>query len=416
MAAVLRCAEGTGRLGTVARPGLAHSHPMTKPGPLAGIRVLDLTSVVMGPYATQILGDLGADVIWVEDAKGDTNRYMGVGPDPLMSGVALNVLRNKRNIGLDLKAPGGRDAFLRIAATCDVVVTNLRPGPLSRLGLTYEDVRAVRTDVVFCQAQGWPTDSPDADLPAYDDIIQTATGFGDVFERATGRPTMVPSIVADKVSGLTIAYSIMAALFHRERTGEGQRVEVPMVEAVGSFMLVEHGAGAIPEPPLTPAGYPRILTPNRRPHRTTDGWIAVLPYSNRHYRDLFTEGGRPELMDDERMRSERSRIVHADWLYQCVGEIVAHATTSHWEAFCRGHDIPASPVVRLDDMVAALPIEQHERFGPYRSIGFGSRFSATPPSVRRHAPVRGQHDDEILTEAGLGAEEIAALRAGGAIT
>ncbi len=390
--------------------------PMTNPGPLAGIRVLDLTSVIMGPYATQILGDLGADVIWVEDAKGDTNRYMGAGPDPLMSGVALNILRNKRNIGLDLKAPGGREAFLRIAATCDVVVTNLRPGPLARLRLTYDDVRAVRPDIVFCQAQGWPTDSPDADLPAYDDIVQTATGFGDIFERANGRPAMVPSIVADKVSGLTIAYTIMAALFHRERTGEGQRVEVPMVEAVSAFMLVEHGAGAIPEPPLTPAGYPRILTPHRRPHRTTDGWIAILPYSNRHYRDLFTAGGRPELMDDERMRSERSRIVHADWLYSTVAEIVQHDTTARWSEFCRSHDIPSSPVVRLSEMVEALPIEHHERFGPYRRTGFGSRFSATPASVRSHAPMRGQHDEQILTEAGLSPEEIAALRAGGAIS
>jgi crotonobetainyl-CoA:carnitine CoA-transferase CaiB-like acyl-CoA transferase len=384
-------------------------------GPLHGIRVLDLTSVVMGPYATQVLGDLGADVIWIEDEKGDTNRYMGAGPDPRMSGVSMNLLRNKRNVGLDLKAPGGRDAFLRIAATCDVMVTNLRPAPLSRLRLAYDDVRAVKPDIVFCQAHGWPSDSPRADQPAYDDIIQTATGVADIFERVHGLPYLAPTIFADKVSALTIVYSVLAALFHRERTGEGQRIEVPMVEAMGAFMLVEHGAGAIPEPPLTPAGYPRILTPSRRPHRTTDGWIAILPYSNRHYRDLLTEGGRPEVMDDERMTSERSRIVHADWLYAIVADVVQHRSTQHWIDFCDAHEIPASPVVRLDELVSALPVVGHERFGRYHEIGFGSRLSATPASVRRHAPMRGDHDGEVLREAGLSDDEIEALRASGAI-
>jgi crotonobetainyl-CoA:carnitine CoA-transferase CaiB-like acyl-CoA transferase len=370
------------------------------PGPLDGVRVLDLTSVVMGPYATQILGDLGADVICVEDAKGDTNRYMGVGPDPRMSGIALNLLRNKRNIGLDLKTDGGRDTFLAIAATCDVVVTNLRPGPLSRLRLTYDDVRAVKPDIVFCQAHGWPSDSPRADAPAYDDIVQTATGIADLFTRVSDRPTMAPTLIADKVSGLTIVYSVIAALFHRERTGEGQRIEVPMVDAVSSFVLVEHGAGAIPEPPLTPAGYPRILTPNRRPHRSTDGWIAILPYSNRHYRDLFTEGGRSDLLSDDRLTSERSRIVHADWLYRIVGEIVATGTTQRWADFCAAHDIPASPVVTVDELVEELPVVEHPAFGPYRQTGFGTRWSTTPPSVRRHAPMRDEHRDQILREIG----------------
>jgi crotonobetainyl-CoA:carnitine CoA-transferase CaiB-like acyl-CoA transferase len=218
-------------------------------GPLDGIRVLDLTSVVMGPLATQVLGDLGADVITIESGRGDTNRGMGPGPMRQLSDVSLNLLRNKRNVALDLKAPAGLAALLRIAATCDVFVTNLRPGPLNRLGLGYDQIAAVRPDVVFCRAQGFRSDSPEADEPAYDDIIQAATGVTDVMRHVVGEPAMAPTLIADKVAGLVLTYAILAALFHRERTGEGQRVEVPMVDAVGSFMLVEHGAAAVPQPP-----------------------------------------------------------------------------------------------------------------------------------------------------------------------
>ena len=199
-------------------------------GPLDGIRVLDLSSVVMGPFATQILGDLGADVITVESRDGDINRVMGPGPLRGLSGVSLNLLRNKRNISLDIAHPDGRAALLRVAAGCDVFVTNLRPGSVARLGLRYPDVAAVRPDVVYCQAHGFPSDGPQADAPAFDDIIQAASGVPDVMRRANGRSDLVPTLLADKVSGLVLAYSIMAALFHRARTGEGQQVEVPMAE------------------------------------------------------------------------------------------------------------------------------------------------------------------------------------------
>ena len=384
-------------------------------GPLDGIRVLDFSSVVMGPYATQLMGDMGADVICVEDPKGDTNRAMGAGPDQYMSGVSLNLLRNKRNVCLDLKKEGARDAFLALASTCHVVVTNLRPGPLGRLRLTYADVCAVRPDVVFCQAHGWPSDSPYAELAAYDDIIQTAAGVADTFFLATGVARMAPTIFADKVSGLTILYSVLAALLHRERTGEGQFIEVPMVDAVSNFVLAEHGAAAIPVPPMGPAGYPRILTPNRRPHETSDGWVAILPYSNEHYRLLLIEGKREDLIEDPRLKTARSRIANASFFYETVGEIVRVQTTEYWMKFCRQHDIPASPVVTLDELVSALPIAEHDRFGTYRQIGHGARFSATPSSVRRHAPTMGQHDAEVLAEVGLSVDAVDALRESGAL-
>lgn len=384
-------------------------------GPLAGIRVLDLTSVVMGPYATQILGDLGAEVICVEDAKGDTNRIMGPGPEPGLSGVALNLLRNKRNVCLDLKAPGGREAFLRIAATCDVVVTNLRPGPLRRLGLTYDDIRAVKSDVVMCQAHGWPSDSEAADAPAYDDVIQAAAGIAHTFELQSGRPALAPTLIADKVSGLTIAQAVLAALFHHQRSGEGQFVEVPMIDAISAFTLVEHGAAAVPEPAAGTAGYPRILIPERRPFATADGWIAILPYSTKDYEALFTEGGRADLVGDPRILTAVARMRHAAALYAVVEEIVATRPTEFWVEFCSRHDIPAGPVRTLDEVVDELPVTEHPHVGRYREIPHPVRYSRTPASIRRPAPRLGEHDVEVLREVGFDDDEIEALRSSGAL-
>jgi crotonobetainyl-CoA:carnitine CoA-transferase CaiB-like acyl-CoA transferase len=379
------------------------------PGALAGIRILDLTSVVMGPYATQILGDLGAEVISVEEAGGDTNRIMGPGPEPGLTGVALNLLRNKRNVCLDLKHPGGRDAFLRIAATCDVFVTNLRPAPLGRLGLDYAAVRAARSDIVMVQAHGWPSDGPDGNKPAYDDVIQAGSGIAHTFQLQTGTPALAPTLVADKVSGLTLVYAILAALFHRERTGEGQFVEVPMIDAISSFNLVEHGCAAIPVPALGPAGYPRITVPERRPFATSDGWIAVLPYSTKDYDAIFREGGRDDMVGDPRAATAASRMANAGALYAVVEQIVATRTTEFWVAFCEQHDIPASAVRTVDELVAELPVAEHPYGGRYHVIPPPVRFSATPASVRRPAPRLGQHSVEVLREVGLDEATIAAL-------
>jgi crotonobetainyl-CoA:carnitine CoA-transferase CaiB-like acyl-CoA transferase len=379
-------------------------------GALRGVRVLDLTSVVMGPLATQIFGDLGADVISVESATIDTNRVMGPGPHKYLSGVSLNLLRNKRNIAIDLKRPEGRDALLRVAATCDVFVTNLRPGPLSRLRLTYDDVAGVRPDVVYCQAQGFPTDSDRADEPAYDDIIQSASGVADATRRAYGEPTLVPSIFADKVAGLTIVYAVLAALFHRERTGEGQHIEVPMVDAVKAFMLVEHGAAAVLQPPLGAAGYERVLSPQRRPQRTTDGWVNVLPYSAEQYDAIFTAGGRHDLLGDERYtRGGRARIANSDFLYAQVRAIIATNTTAHWLEFCRVNNIPATAVVSLEDIVAEQPDAVHPVVGAYKQVRPGARMSGTPLATRRPAPLPGEHNREVLAEVGYRDDEIDAL-------
>ena len=384
------------------------THPAAV-GPLAGVRVLDLSSAVMGPYATQILGDLGAEVIAVEEASGDTNRIMGPGPSRGMSGISLNLLRNKRNVCLNLKSEAGRDAFLRIAATCDVLVTNLRPAPLARLRLDYAAIREVRADIVMCQAHGWPSDGADANKPAYDDVIQASAGIADAFERQSGTPALAPTLVADKVGGLTIVYAVLAAMFHRERTGEGQFVEVPMIDALTSFTLVEHGCAAIPEPPLGPAGYPRVLAAERRPYATTDGWVAVLPYSASNYNDLFREGGRLDLIDDPRVLSAAARVANAADLYALIDPIIATRSSEFWIEYCSRHDIPAGAVRSLDDLVAELPVEQHPTLGAYRQIPPPVRFAATPASVRRHAPMLGEHGREVLREVGLSDDAIDAL-------
>jgi crotonobetainyl-CoA:carnitine CoA-transferase CaiB-like acyl-CoA transferase len=375
-------------------------------GALQGIRVLDLTSVVMGPMATQILGDLGADVITVESAHGETNRAMGPGPHPALSGTSLNLLRSKRNIALDLKHPDGRDVLMRLAATCDVFVTNLRPSSLGGLRLTYDEVRDARPDVVYCQAQGFPTDTDRADDPAYDDIIQSATGVADAARRAYGQPRLVPTLVADKVAGLTIVYAVLAALFHRERSGEGQHIEVPMTQAMTAFMLVEHGAGGVSQPPTSPAGYRRILTPERRPQRTADGWINVLPYSKRQYDTLFAAGGREDLLGDARYADGRARIAHSDFLYQQVRAILTQRTTDDWLAFCRDNEIPATPIVALDDLLADQPVKTHPLAGDYRQIRPGARLAGTPMRASRPAPLPGQHNHEVLKEVGYSDDDI----------
>src|SRR6202011_3182492 len=298
-------------------------------GALQGIRVLDLTSVVMGPFATQQLGDLGADVIFVEPLEGSTTRRMGPGSHHQLSGIALNLLRNKRSLALDLKAPGGREAVGRVLATCDVFVTNLRPEPLRRLQLSYPHAAAIRQNIIYCQAQGFRTGSERADDPAYDDIIQAEFWRADAARRVGGRPTLAPTILADKVCGMAIVQCVLAALVHRERTGAGQRVEVPMLDVMQAFILVEHGADAVARPDTGPAGYSRVLTKERGPQQTLDGWINILPYSTVAYEAMFRAGGREDLIGDPRAKSG-ALLRNAEFLYAQLLLSIAPRTTADW--------------------------------------------------------------------------------------
>jgi crotonobetainyl-CoA:carnitine CoA-transferase CaiB-like acyl-CoA transferase len=383
----------------------------TRRGPLAGLRILDFTSVIMGPYATQILADYGAEVITIETVDGRGNRNMGAGRDPEFSGTALNLLRNKRMVSLDLKDAAARDAVLAVARTCDALITNLRPKPLARLGLAYEDVCAVRPDIVFCQAQGFRSDQSRADDPAYDDIIQAESGVADAARQVTGEPQLAPTIMADKVCSMAIASAVTAALFHRLRTGQGQRIEVPMADVLKSFMLVEHGDGAISDDDA-PAGYRRVLNPERGPQRTADGWINILPYSTSAYDALFGKNGRPDMIGD--VRTHETNIQrNARELYAELRPIIATRTTAEWLDFCKQYSVPVGRVVSLDELVRSLPVAEHPVVGTYRVIPAPIWFSATDAQTVAPARRHGEDTRSVLQEAGLRPEAIDDLVARG---
>jgi crotonobetainyl-CoA:carnitine CoA-transferase CaiB-like acyl-CoA transferase len=392
------------------------------PGPLDGIRVVDLTTILMGPLAARILGDLGADVIRIESLAGDSVRNSQPARHDGMASMALNLHRNKRSIALDLKHPDGRDAALALMATVDVVVTNMRRSALDRLGLGPEAVRASSPGLIYCVANGYGSDGPYAARPAYDDAIQAASGLAWLVGQVQDRPGYLPTIVADKVCGMTIAQAVLAALVHRGRSGEGQTIEVPMLETMVAFNLIEHQRGHIFDPPVGRLGYERVLSPYRRPYRTCDGWICLMPYTDAHWREFFSLAGRPELADDARFAGHNARIRHVDELYALLDELSPQLTTGEWLARCDAASIPAMPVLALDEveadphLVAVGLIEhvEHPTEGPYRNVRDSVRYEATPSGLRRHAPRLGQHTEELLAEAGLDRTAIDRLLAAGA--
>ncbi len=311
-------------------------------GPLAGVRVVDLTAMVMGPYCTQIMADMGADVIKVEPPQGDDTRYVSVGPTRGMSGVFVNVNRGKRGVALDLKSDVGKTALRALIEQADVFIHSMRAKAIGRLGFSYPDVAAINPRIVYTNCYGYGRRGPDRDLPAYDDTIQAACGLPSVQQRLTGEANFVGTIMADKVAGLTALYATMMALFHRERTGEGQEVEVGMFEAMASFMLVEHANGAIFDPPLGPAVYPRAVAPNRRPYRTSDGYIAALIYNDRHWA-AFVNSVRPAWANDSHATLE-NRARQIDTVYLLLAETLVQRTTQEWLDLFRELEIPAAPL------------------------------------------------------------------------
>jgi crotonobetainyl-CoA:carnitine CoA-transferase CaiB-like acyl-CoA transferase len=392
------------------------------PGALAGVRVVDLTTVLMGPLASRILGDHDADVIRVESLQGDSVRNSLPARSPGMSGMGLNLHRNKRSVSLDLKTAGGRDAAARIAATADVFVTNMRRQALLRLGLDAATLRAEHPALIHCVANGYGSDGPYADRPAYDDAIQAGSGLAWLTAQVGDRPVYVPAIVADKVCGMAIAQAVLAALVHRGRTGEGQAIEIPMLETMVAFNLMEHQRGTAYEPPLGPFGYDRLLNPYRRPYRTADGWAAILPYNDAQWLAFFRISGREDLADDVRFADHNARIAHISDLYRVVDEVAPSRTTAEWLRLCAEAGIPASEVMDLahatDDphlaAVGMFEVVEHPTEGAYRHVRDGSRLGATPTGLHRFAPHLGEHTVEVLNEAGLSREEVGALLGSGA--
>ena len=394
-------------------------------GPLTGIRVVDLTSVVFGPYATQTLGDMGADVIKVEPPEGDIMRTAFPSRNPGMSGVYLSTNRNKRAIVLDLRRTDARAALMAVIRTADVFIHSMRPAAITKLGFDYDSVAAARPDIIYASAWGFSSAGPYADRPAYDDVIQGISGTADLIRRrGADAPDFAPMIMADKVAGLHAVSGISMALFHRQRTGEGQRIEIPMFEAVTSFNFVEHLSGAAFVPPLAKPGYARVLDPNRRPHKTRDGFMVVLPYNDKQCRGFFKAAGRPDLADDERFATASSRSRNVDQYYGLIGELIATKTTAEWTVLLDEADVPAIAVNTLEDVLDDDHMKatgffaeyDHPSEGRVRTSGVPLQFARTPGSpTRRHPPRLGENTREVLAEAGMTEAEIAALiEAGGA--
>ncbi|HKN56132.1 MAG TPA: CoA transferase [Amycolatopsis sp.] len=377
----------------------------TAAGPLDGVRVIDLSTVVMGPYAAQILGDLGADVIKIE-SPADTVRVGQYRTTPGMTALNLNVNRNKRSVALNLKDEDQREQALKLIDTADVLITNMRPGALSRLGLNYADVAERNPRLVYAHAQGFRGDSDRAGNAAYDETVQAASGLVDVANRALGRPVYLPTILADKVSSLTIAYSVLAALVHRDRTGQGQQIEIPMTDTLLAFNLVEHLAGHVFEPAEGPTGFGLSMTKGHAAVHTKDGLACVIPYNPANFRDFFAAAGRPDLAEDPRVNGDAIDRTDNDWLTEQIAACAPALTTEEWAEVCAKHSIPMAPVLELDNAHEdeyvreghLLDAVEHPSEGTIRTIGIPMKFSATPGSIRRLAPLPGQDTADVLAE------------------
>ncbi|GFM31361.1 CaiB/BaiF CoA-transferase family protein [Novosphingobium sp. PY1] len=392
-------------------------------GPLSGVKVIDLTSVLMGPYATQIFADLGADVIKVESPDGDTTRFIPPGPDASRGGMFLNVNRGKRSIVIDLKQPEGRDALLRLAKDADVFIHSMRSRAIGRLGLDYEALRAVNERIIYANLYGYARNGPYRDYPAYDDIVQAASGIVDLQARLSGgKPTYAATVIADKVAGLTGAYSVIAALFARERSGQGQEIEVPMFETLVSFTMVEHLCGSLFDPPQGPPEYVRATSEARRPYQTADGYIGVMIYNDRHWRSFFDVLGNPEWSRDPLFASMRSRTENIGAVLTKVAEVIATRTTDEWVALFREAQIPATPIASLTELLHDPHLietgfweERQTDSGTLRFPGIPTLFSQTPGEIGDPGPALAGQSEEVLREANFSETEIAALLDSGAV-
>lgn len=374
-------------------------------GPLKGFRILDLTTVLFGPFGTQTLGDWGAEIIKVETLTGDTWRNSGQFRNRGMSGQFMAVNRNKRSIALDLKNEDAKEVLRRLIPTVDALVSNIRPAGLARLGFSYEVCKELNPKLIYAVATGFGQDGPWRARPAFDEIIQAASGFASAMG-TDDEPAFVPSLIGDKLCGMALTSAVTAALLHRERTGEGQMVEVPMLETLAAFNSIEMFGGLAFVPPIGPSGYNRMKA--RRPVRTKDGWLTMLPYSGDNWCAFFEAVGHPECIEEFSVRDPVQRARNIDRIYDRMREIAPTRTTKDWEDLLLSIDVPHTAFARLSEIaeqphlkaVGMFPEIDHPTEGKIMQARPPARFSASPAGIHRLPPLLGQHTREILKEAG----------------
>jgi crotonobetainyl-CoA:carnitine CoA-transferase CaiB-like acyl-CoA transferase len=394
-------------------------------GPLAGIRIVDMTTVLMGPYATQILADYGADVIKVEPPEGDIMRHGGPMRNPRMGPMFLQANRNKRSVVVDIKKAGGRDVLLRLCKSADVFICNVRPAALRRVGLGPDDIRAANPRLIHLSLIGYGEGGPYAGRPAYDDLIQGLAAIPATFQRTSGgEPRYAPLTMADHIVGLNAAHVVLAALFERERSRKGQTIELPMFETLAQFVLSDHFGGRAFDPPIGPPGYSRLLARDRRPYRTSDGYICILVYTDRQWEAFFRLIGKDaQFHSDPRFTTAAARARHFAEAYTLLAEVLATRTTAAWLAAMQKADIPAVPMHDLDALIddphlAAVGFFQtidHPTEGRVRLVGIPSRWSRSRLAITRHPPGLGENTAEVLRDLGFKKDTIARLAADGAI-
>jgi crotonobetainyl-CoA:carnitine CoA-transferase CaiB-like acyl-CoA transferase len=391
--------------------------------PLDGVRSIDMSNMLMAPYTTQILGDMGADVIKVESPEGDPIRGIGPARNPGMGAIFLHANRSKRSVLLDLKQGSGHQVMMDLLKNADVLVYNRRPQSMDNLKLSYDVVSAINPRIIYAGMYGYGEDGPYAGRPAFDDLIQGAAAIPWLSHTASGNePSYVPTAIADRGVALWAVGQITAALYHQSRTGEGQKIEMPMFEMMASLVLADHLGGESFEPPEGPPGYRRMLVANRRPYRTLDGHICVMVYTDRHWRDFYKMLGREQAFDsDPRLVSMATRSANIESLYDELAELLATRSSDDWLKRLNEADIPAMPLHTLESLIADphlaakrfLSITEHPSEGLIREIAVPSSWSSTQPSATRPAPRLGEHSSEILAEAGYSPQQIEQLLTAG---
>ena len=393
----------------------------TNPGPLAGIRVLEIASMILGPLAGQYLGDLGADVIKLEPPEGDLTRSIGPRRSPLMGSFFLSSNRSKRSIVVDLKKAEGQAILRSLLKDTDVLLHSLRTPAANKLGLDYETLKQIKPSIVYCHVTGYSDEGAYAGRPAYDDIGQAASGLAQLQTAVAGQPRFMPSIFADKIGALHASIGMLAAIAHRTATGQGQQVEVPMFESLVAFNMAEHQWGFCFDPPIGPMGYQPVSTAARRPYKTKDGYLALLPYSDANWRSLFELAGEPQIMDDPRFSTFAARQKHFREVWDEIERQAARKTNAEWLALLSNADIPFSVVNSLEDLtrdphlesVGFWTIAEHPTEGPLRFAASPVDLRTSPMRMTRMQPRLGEHSAEILRECGYDETSISNLTAAG---